>query len=208
MRIYVAADLHGSPRAAHMIRENLERYRPDVFVAAGDITDFGPASAAADLLRDLSVPTLAVPGNCDPPETVDVLDGLGVNLHGKRATVAGRTFVGIGGSSPTPFGTPFELSEGEIWEMLHAVMEPGAILVSHPPPNGVVDVVRSGEHVGSTSVRRIVEEFRPPLVLCGHIHEGRGVARIGPTTVVNPGPALHGRGALVEIDGDVAVELL
>ena len=122
--------------------------------------------------------------------------------------VGGRTFVGLGGSNPTPFGTPFELSEAEIERTLRPVMEPDAILVSHPPPKGVVDVVHSGEHVGSTAVRRIVEEFRPPLVLCGHIHEARGIATLGPTTIVNPGPARMGHSALVDIDGGVRVELL
>lgn len=208
MRLYVAADIHGSDRAARMIREDLALHRPDAFVLAGDVTNFGPVVYAEDLLAGLPVPTLAVPGNCDPPELVSVLERLGVNLHGRKATVAGRTFVGIGGANPTPFGTPFELSEDEIEVTLRRVMEPGAILVSHAPPRGFVDLVRSGAHVGSTSVRAIVEELAPPLVLCGHIHEARGVVRYGPTTIVNPGPAFDGHRALVEINGDVRVELL
>ena len=191
-----------------MIRENVKRHRPDVFVAAGDITNFGPVTYARDLFAGLPVPVLAVPGNCDPREILPVLDEMGVNLHGRKATVAGRSFVGLGGSNPTPFGTPFELSEEEIGRTLDRTMERGAILVSHAPPNGFVDVVRSGEHVGSVAVRRIVEEFRPPLVLCGHIHEGRGVAELGPTTIVNPGPAIEGCSALVDLDGDARVRLL
>jgi hypothetical protein len=191
-----------------MIREDLARHRPDVFVAAGDLTNFGPVAYAQALLADLSVPTLAVPGNCDPRDLVPVLERLGVGLHGKKATLAGWTFVGIGGANPTPFGTPFELEEGEIETMLRRVMEPGAILVSHAPPRGFVDTVRTGEHVGSASVRTIVDEFVPPLVLCGHIHEARGVARHGATTIVNPGAAAAGHRALVEIDGEIRVQLL
>lgn len=191
-----------------MIRENLRSHRPDVFVAAGDLTNFGPVSYARELLRDLPVPTLAVPGNCDPRDIVPLLGDLGVDLHGRRVNVADRTFVGIGGSNPTPFGTPFELSEEEIYGTLRGIMEPGAILVSHPPPRGLVDTVRSGDHVGSTSVRRIVDEFAPPVVLCGHIHEARGVARHGPTTVVNPGAAREGHSALVDVTDEVRVRLL
>jgi hypothetical protein len=72
-----------------------------------------------------------------------------------------------------------------------------------------VDVVGSGAHVGSTSIRAIVEEFQPPLVLCGHIHEARGIARHGPTTIVNAGPANQGHSAIIDLDGDDArVELL
>lgn len=209
MRIYVASDIHASERAARMIREDLTTHRPDVFVAAGDVTNFGPLAYARELFSGLGVPTFAVPGNCDPREIVPVLRELGVDLHARRATVGGRTFVGLGGSNPTPFGTPFELSEEEILETLERTMVRGAILVSHPPPNGFVDVVHSGAHVGSVSVRTIVEAFEPPLVLCGHIHEARGVARHGKTTIVNPGAAREGHRAIVDLVGDDArVELL
>ena len=204
----MAADIHGSGRAMRMIREDLARHRPDVFVAAGDLTHFGPASAAREMFGGLGVPTLAVPGNCDPPELVAVLEDLGVNLHARKAVVAGRTFVGIGGSNPTPFGMPFELSEEEILDALRREMVPGAIVVSHPPPRGYVDVAHRGGHVGSTSLRQIIEEFEPPLVLCGHIHEARGVASHGPTTIVNAGAAKDGHSALVDVDGEIRVQLL
>jgi hypothetical protein len=208
VRIYVAADIHGSARAERMIREDLARHRPDLFVAAGDLTNFGPASRARELFTGLPVPALAVPGNCDPPETVGVLEELGVSLHARKVVVAGRTFVGIGGSNPTPFGMPFELTEEEILDALQRLMEPEAIVVSHPPPRGYVDVAHLGRHVGSTALRQVIEAYAPPLVLCGHIHEARGVARHGPTTIVNPGPAAAGHRALVEIDGDIRVHLL
>lgn len=208
MRIYVASDIHGSARAAQMIRMDLREHEPDVFVAAGDVTNFGPVEFARELFSGLAVPTLAVPGNCDPREIIAVLDELGVNLHGRKTVIEGRPFVGIGGSNPTPFVTPFELSEEDILETLRRTMEAGAILVSHPPPNGYADVVHSGAHVGSTSVRAIMEEFEPPLLLCGHIHEARGVATHGRTTIVNPGAAREGHRAIVDLDPEVKVRLL
>jgi len=208
VRIFAVADIHGYARAATMIREKLARYKPDVFVAAGDVTNFGPVTWAEALFRGLAVPTLVVPGNCDSPEILKILDGLAVNLHARKVVRASHTFVGIGGANPTPFGTPFELSEHEIEKTLRGVMEPEAILVSHPPPNGYVDAIHSGAHVGSTAVRTIIEEFEPPLVICGHIHEARGIAHHGRTTIVNVGPAMEGHSALVEIDGDVRVELM
>ncbi len=209
MRILVAADFHASRAAPKMIRERIAEHRPDVFVAAGDLTNFGPAAFARELLSHLPVPTLAVPGNCDPRDIVPLLQEMGVSLHARKAVVKGRTFVGIGGSNPTPFGTPFELTEDEIMAAVRPLMEPGVVLVSHPPPKGYVDLVDSGAHVGSASIRSIVEEFEPPLVLCGHIHEARGIARHGRATIVNPGPASEGHAAVVDLEGDQAlVELL
>jgi Icc-related predicted phosphoesterase len=209
MRILAATDIHASRAAAKMIRDRIAEHRPDVFVAAGDLTNFGPVEFARELLAGLPVPTLAVPGNCDPRAVVPVLGELGVDLHGKKTSVMGRTFVGIGGSNPTPFGTPFELTEEEILAAVRPLMEPGVVLVSHPPPKGYVDVVGSGAHVGSVSIRAILEEFEPPLVICGHIHEARGTARHGATTIVNAGAAREGHSALISLNGnDAQVELL
>jgi len=41
--------------------------------------------------------------------------------------------------------------------------------------------------VGSTAVRTFVEKHQPLLGLHGHIHECKGVDRIGRTLIINPG---------------------
>jgi len=208
LRILMAADLHGSSTALDLIPAAIREHRPDVFLACGDITHFGrPPSYAEELLRRVSVRTFAVPGNCDPPALVDVLERSGVNLHMKKATVAGHTIVGLGGANPTPFGTPFEIGEDEIWKGLDSVMERGAILASHPPPFGHLDLVPGAGHVGSRSVARIVEKYRPQAVLCGHIHEAAGIVH-GEVTMINPGAAKDGRLGLVDVDDGVSARIL
>ncbi|HLE46479.1 MAG TPA: metallophosphoesterase [Thermoplasmata archaeon] len=208
MRILMATDLHGSRRALVTIPAAVREHRADLFLAVGDITHFGqPAGYAGDLIARVPVPTLAVPGNCDPPFVMDALEGLGVNLHMRRTRVEGQTLVGLGGANPTPFGTPFEIEEDEIWRGLDAVMEPGAVLVSHPPPYGHLDVVRTGEHVGSTAVLRIVEKYRPRAVLTGHIHESPGI-EVGNVVMINPGPAKDGHLGLVDIAETVTARIL
>ena len=207
MRILLASDIHGSPRAATVIQKNVAKASPDLFVACGDLTDFGPVSFAEELLRSIPVKTFAVPGNCDPYELVKSLDEMGVNLHGKKAKFGGVTFVGLGGSNPTPFRTPFEISEDEIARILEIAMEPKAVLISHPPPFGFGDVTRNGVHVGSRAVKAIVDKYQPRLVMTGHIHEARGIFK-GPSTIVNPGPASRGNFALIDLDGDVRANLM
>jgi Icc-related predicted phosphoesterase len=49
--------------------------------------------------------------------------------------------------------------------------------------------------LGSTAVREAIEKHQPALSLHGHIHESRGVARIGQTVSLNPG-SRYGMGAL------------
>jgi len=58
-------------------------------------------------------------------------------------------------------------------------------------------------HVGSTAVRATIEKLQPMISLHGHIHESRGVARIGKTLCVNPGSEYEQgilRGAILNID--------
>uniref|UniRef100_A0A7J3SNJ0 Metallophosphoesterase n=1 Tax=Fervidicoccus fontis TaxID=683846 RepID=A0A7J3SNJ0_9CREN len=42
-------------------------------------------------------------------------------------------------------------------------------------------------HVGSKAIRNIIEKYQPLLGLHGHIHESKGLDRIGRTICVNPG---------------------
>ncbi len=71
---------------------------------------------------------------------------------------------------------------------------------------GGCDKVLSGQHVGSKNLRDFIEERKPHLVLCGHIHEGRGKDMIGETVVVNPGTAPR-HYALIEIAESISIDL-
>jgi Icc-related predicted phosphoesterase len=43
------------------------------------------------------------------------------------------------------------------------------------------------KHVGLEAIREFVEENEFKLVICGHIHEGSGLALYKKTLIVNPG---------------------
>jgi Icc-related predicted phosphoesterase len=65
----------------------------------------------------------------------------------------------------------------------------GAVLVSHSPPKGAVDVSSSGRSLGSTAVRDATMRLKLKLVVCGHIHASAGQRGfIGATPVINAGP--------------------
>ena len=67
------------------------------------------------------------------------------------------------------------------------------LLVSHAPPaNTRIDMIFNGRHVGSTAVRRIIENYQPDICVTGHIHEAKGCDSIGPTTIYNPGTLRSG----------------
>jgi len=70
-------------------------------------------------------------------------------------------------------------------EMLGGLSD--AIVISHSPPFGVLDMIHSGQHVGSKILTSAIKKHQPKLVLCSHIHEARGEKKIGKTRVINLG---------------------
>jgi len=71
------------------------------------------------------------------------------------------------------------------------------ILVCHQPPYGVLDKVTAkfapkhwqGKHAGSQVILDYIRKHQPKYVFCGHIHEGKGMKKIGKTEVYNLGVA-------------------
>ncbi|MDG6256140.1 MAG: metallophosphoesterase [Methanomicrobiaceae archaeon] len=204
INVLLLSDLHGN-------YEHIDRFiglNPDMVLIAGDLTDCGPAEGAKDLLAKFEMPCFVVPGNCDPRDILDVIERSdAVCLHGSSIDIGAITFTGIGASNPTPFDTPFELSEEEIDELLvkakkRMKQNVHNVLVAHAPPLETLDCI-GDMHVGSSSMRAHMEDF--DLVCCGHIHEEKGIRECGGVTVVNPGMASEGDCAFIHF-GDAAKE--
>lgn len=73
------------------------------------------------------------------------------------------------------------------------------IVLSHIPPFGTLDLVQNphapnswnGKHAGSKLLLDYIKKHKPHYVICGHIHEGEGQAKIGNTEVINLGEGAH-----------------
>ena len=208
--VLLIADLHGEFGKIDSFLE----LSPDAVFIAGDITNMGPVDSVDEVLSRIDVPCFAVPGNCDPREIIDAIEHSDtVCLHGSRINLGTMTIVGVGGSNPTPFGTPFELNDKQIDDLLHKAMAKMErtvhnVLLCHAPPYGFLDKP-AGEHVGSKSIGRHMKTF--DLVCCAHIHEQRGVMDVDGTKVINPGAAMMGYCAMLHFGNepkDIKVELL
>ena len=206
MKLLALSDLHGNYSHVESIRDQAGDF--DVVIIAGDITNFGPDERALELLKMFAEPVLAIPGNCDNPSILKLLDENTINLHNSVHTMEGLTFLGLGGSNPTPFNTPFELSEKKIGEYVGTLLSRlngRTVLLSHAPPLNTTDRVQRG-NVGSKALARFLG--RLDLIVCGHIHEARGCVCVKGTHVVNPGAASKGHGALITIKDDISVEFI
>ena len=191
MKILCIADIHGNVEKI----ENIKDLNPDLILVAGDITNFGGKEKAKEVIKALKNACkniLAVPGNCDYPEVLDLLEEMGISIHGKGVKIDNRTGIfGVGGSNITPFNTPFELEESEIVSLLEAGYKAIKdckikILVSHAPPFGILDKISSGLHVGSKAISEFLKENKVDYVVCGHIHEAKGIEKVDEITFINP----------------------
>lgn len=204
MKILAISDPHGDYSKIKKIMERAGDF--DLAVIVGDITNFGPDEKVEELMEMFDKPVLAIPGNCDQKSILEALDASkAINLHGKAEQIGKIRFIGLGGSNPTPFKTPFELSEEYIENALEGMVcsaentdDCGTIvLLTHAPPHGTRDELPFG-HVGSKAIQKFVD--RVDLIVCGHIHEAKGIETVGKTVVVNPGEACKGSCALITIE--------
>lgn len=211
MRILCASDLHGDVESAKRLSDSFTDEDVDLVLYAGDFTTFGPAGYAAEIVDSLRkiTTTYAVHGNCDPQYIIRLLEEKDVSLHNRWRKFMGYNLFGFGSSNFTPSRDGNVNFEEEIREGLGAVKsKENMILLTHAPPMDTrLDRIHSGKHIGSVALRGFIEEHQPLLAVCGHIHEARGVDKIGGTAMVNPGTADTGY-AIADVDGKkVKVEM-
>jgi hypothetical protein len=213
MKLLCVTDLHGNAAA---LRRILDAAGPvDLVLLGGDLTTFGAPDDAEALVAQAGkagCPVLAVAGNCDSAAIDRRLKKTGAGLHG-RGVVAGE--LGIHGLSAIPPWRDgmYQFTEQELAEALrrgHAEVSGAGrhVVLAHAPPrNGSLDRTALGQHVGSVALMEFIERVQPDLVVCGHVHEARGVEKLGKTRVVNCGPAASGFYAVAEAGEGIAVEL-
>jgi Icc-related predicted phosphoesterase len=183
---------------------------------------------AESKLAGTSIRCFVSPGNDDIRELDDILRSQSVVGTPDESRVViddEHEMIGLGFSTPTPWHTERECSEEDYAakiECLVAMIEsmPMAIFDIHCPPfqSGldnapeVTDDLRpvtilgqpQTKPVGSKAVRLAIERYQPLLGLHGHVHESKGIARIGRTVCINPGSEYTEgilAGALIDVRG-------
>ncbi len=186
-------------------------------------------------LRGGEIPCIVNGGNDDTLEIDDVIESSPCVsfAEGKVIDLGGFPLVSMGWTNPTPWNTFREAPEPELAAKIDAVAgqvpDMGrAIFNFHAPPYGTgldeapaLDATLRPIHggavmkpVGSVAVRESILKHQPMLSVHGHIHESRGICRLGRTLAINPG-SVYGdgvlQGALLDLDakkGKVAKYLL
>lgn len=180
-------------------------------IVTGDLTLAQGADRARGLIEEMqrhNPVVLAQIGNMDHADVTAYLEEQGANIHLRARILRSESpsvgLIGVGASTPTPFGTPSEFPESQIGAWLEQTWEQRGdwdhtIVACHTPPiNTATDEIGGGQHVGSTAVRSFIKQRQPVFCLTGHIHESRGVDTLGATTVINPGN--FGAGGYVRLE--------
>jgi len=189
---------------------------------------------ARERLDGTDVRVFLTGGNDDAPAVLGVLDeesddrvvaseGSTVDLGG------GHTMITVGLSTPTPWDTPREASEGEIERAIADGVDgvpdlSRCVFNLHCPPKDTIldrclklqvlpgqlprPIREGGRFVttggGSVAVREAIGRYQPLTALHGHIHESPGRLKLGRTLAFNPGSEYgQGRleGVLLRLDG-------
>jgi len=166
---------------------------------------------AEERLKSLGIKCYISPGNDDIYEIDPILNLSDFVIFPEEKVVVldeKYEMISTGKANITPWKCPRDVSEEELDETIERLVSkldnPSlSIFNFHAPPFGtyldvapeldenLTPVMKAGQpsmiHVGSTSVRSAIEKYQPLLGLHGHIHESRGVEKIGKTTCINPG---------------------
>ena len=200
MKILILSDLH----AHNDVLEKMDDVfaKSDAVLFAGDFAAcFKPETGKEALLQLCKKhdTIFAVLGNCDNEDFLEDLEEQDVCVEKTLVYHEGLAIAGAGGGTYFTGKTEFEREEQDIIAdfniVKNCVEEIGdkslwknLILICHNPPKGkTVDDVNENLHAGSELFARYIEENQPLAVVCGHIHEGVGMEKIGETLVINPG---------------------
>jgi Icc-related predicted phosphoesterase len=200
LRILAAGDLHGDQKLAERLAKRAEKEKVDLVVICGDITQFDQSTE--NMMKPFvqrHEKVVIIPGNHESVATADFLaEFYGItNLHGYSIKAGDVGLFGCGGAN---IGVG-QLSEDEIYKVIKKgfdkVKDMGKkILVTHVHPSGSKMEKFTEFFPGSSGVRKAIDQLKPDILLCSHVHEAEGIEeKIGKTKVINVGK----KGKIIEI---------
>ncbi len=197
MKILAAGDIHGDMSLAKKLAEKAEKQKVDLVILCGDLTfhEMSTDNIIGPFVKKKKK-VLIIPGNHETVATTDFLaEFYGVkNIHGYSVKYEDVGIFGAGGAN---IGPKSSFTDKELFTLLKQGHDKikylqKKILVSHVHPSET-QMEKLSEFVpGSPGVKKAIDEFKPDIMLCSHVHEAEGLEeKIGNTKVLNVGR--HGK---------------
>lgn len=191
MKITIISDTHGK----HY--ELVDMPEGDMIIHAGDISSLGRVSEVIMFLDWFTkLPykhKIFISGNHDflfqvQPiyATALVKEYPGINyLENSSVEIDG---IKIFGSpiTPTFYNWAFMCDRDKIKPFWDAIPDDTDILITHGPPQGILDITKmTEENVGCEELLKRVENIKPRFHIFGHIHSASGIHKTEHTTFIN-----------------------
>lgn len=189
-KILAFSDFHDKRTWFRRATSLIQKYKPDIVLLAGDQSNFGSIKKINKLVVALDHSKIYfVWGNMDGKVQGEQLDSA-INLHLNLVKINNLILIGLGGDEQA-FEKNLPAFEKLITETTEEPHEQ-LILMSHVPPHEHGDLIKTylnnpQRNVGSKKYLELIKKIQPSLVICGHIHEARGIYKIGNTIVCNVG---------------------
>ncbi|MBI4454227.1 metallophosphoesterase [Candidatus Woesearchaeota archaeon] len=192
MKILATGDIHGDVGLAKKLAKRAKDEGVELVLITGDITHFDQSvDGLIGPFKKAGKKVLFIPGNHDSFATADFLAEIyGIkNIHGYSVKY---DEIGIFGCGFANIG-PNQISEKEIFDTLKKGNDSikylkKKIMMTHVHPSKTKMEKFSNFVKGSDGVRKAVEEFKPDILVCSHVHEAQGIEeKIGNTRVINVG---------------------
>jgi uncharacterized protein len=200
MKILASGDIHGDITLARRLAEKAEKENVDLVVLCGDLT-YGEQSTEGLIgpFKAKNKKVILIPGNHETVATADFLAKLYgmTNLHGYSMKIGDIGFFGCGGANVGMF----RLTEEEIFNTLKYAHEKikdckTRIMVTHVHPTETNMEKFTQFFPGSIGIKKALDEFKPTMQLCSHVHEAEGIEEmVGKTKVINVGK----KGKIIDI---------
>jgi len=183
---------------------------------------------AEERLKGTGIKCYVSPGNDDILDIDAALDAAKyvINPEEKVVNIDGEhEMITLGTANHTPWNSPREVDEDILTQKIEGMADQvkdmsKCIFNIHVPPidtpidqapklDATLKPVVQGGHVvmksaGSTATRKAIEKYKPLIGMHGHIHESRGMVKIGNTLCFNPGSEYSSgilRGLLCQLEG-------
>ncbi len=198
MKILALSDIHGDKDLIRKMAKKGAEEKVDLVILAGDIFNFDQhQDGLIGPFKEMGLEVAILPGNHEGMSDINFLvEKYKIkNLHGYTMKFGE---VGIFGCGYGDVGL-HQLSDEEFFNTLknaHNNLKDvkKKLMVTHLQPND--SIIGLGMFPGSSGVRKAIEEFKPDVHICGHIHETEGIEEvIGSTKVINVGK----KGRIIEL---------
>jgi len=205
LKIIGLSDIHGDIRYISGIENEIKS--ADLVLIAGDITHFGYSPEAENIISaimEINKNIFSITGKCDNKSVAEYIENIGISAEGKEVYYRplDLKILGFGGSVSTPVNTPNTFPESVFLDFFSSIESSPDILLTHQPPyNTSSDRVMGMKHVGSPAIKAFLDDKKPRLCLCGHIHESISADYCGETLIVNPGPFKNGYYSIIYSKG-------